>query len=114
MRLLLRLLVHTQNTTKNKKNKTKLDTEKLSVSENLIPGVDSSIFEKFRKKFNLKKTESADEDKKLDTLDSVNSTSVAKAYQHDVSSDESENFDEECFFYDKNIKKSNIKKILEN
>lgn len=25
----------------------------------------------------------------------------------------SENFDEECFFYDKNIKKSNIKKILE-
>ena len=84
-----------RDTTKYKKNTTKLDAEKLSVSENLIPGVDSSIFEKFRKKFNLKKIESADEDKKLDTLNSANSTSVAKAYQHVVSSDEPENFDEE-------------------
>ena len=84
-----------RDTSKYKKNKTKLDTEKLSISENLIPGVDSSIFEKFRKKFNLKKIESADEDKKLDTLNSANSTSVAKAYQHVVSSDEPENFDEE-------------------
>ena len=70
-------------------------TEKISVSENLIPGVDSSIFEQFREKFNLKQTESADEDKKVDTLTSANLTSVAKAYQHVVSSDEPENFDEE-------------------
>ncbi len=82
-------------TTKNEKNKTKSDTEKISVSENLIPGVDSSIFEQFREKFNLNKTESADEDKNTDTLKSANSTSVAKAYEQVVSSEEPENFDEE-------------------
>ena len=84
-----------RDTTKHKKNKIKSDTEKISVSENLIPGVDSSIFEQFREKFNLKQTESADEDKKVDTLNSANSTSVAKAYEQVVSSDEPENFDEE-------------------
>ena len=67
-------------TTKHKKNKTKSDTEKISVSENLIPGVDSSIFEQFREKFNLKQTKSTNEDKTVDTVNSANSTSVAKAY----------------------------------
>ena len=57
---------------------TKSDTEKTSVSDNLIPGVDSSIFEQFREKFNLKQTESADEDKKVDTLTSANLTSVVE------------------------------------
>ena len=84
-----------RDTMKHKKNKIKSDTEKISVSDNLIPGVDSSIFEQFREKFNLKQTESADEDKKVDTVNSANSTSVAKAYQHVVSSDEPENFDED-------------------
>ena len=81
--------------TKQKKNKTKSDTEKISVSDNLIPGVDSSIFEQFREKFNLKQTESAYEDKKVDTENSTNSTSIAKAYKQVESSDEPENFDEE-------------------
>ena len=81
--------------TKHKKNKTKSDTEKISVSENLIPGVDSSIFEQFREKFNLKQTESTNEDKTVDTVNSANSTSVAKAYEQVVGSDEPENFDEE-------------------
>ena len=81
--------------TKQKKNKTKSDTEKTSVSDNLIPGVDSSIFEQFREKFNLKQTESAYEDKKVDTENSTNSTSIAKAYKQVESSDEPENFDEE-------------------
>ncbi len=84
-----------RDTTKHKKNKTKSDTEKISVADNLIPGVDSSIFEQFREKFNLKQTESADEDKKVDTVNSANSTSVAKAYEQVLSSDEPENFDEE-------------------
>lgn len=82
-------------TTKHKKNKTKFDTEKISVSDNLIPGLDSSIFEQFREKFNLKQTESADENKKADTVNSADSTSVAKAYEQVLSSDEPENFDEE-------------------
>ena len=69
--------------------KTKSDTE------NLIPGVDSSIFEQFRKKFNLKKPESADEDDTAATEPPPNSTSGAQAYKKAESSDEPENFDEE-------------------
>ncbi len=46
-----------RDSSKHADNKTKSDTEKTSDSENLIPGVDSSIFERFRKKFNLKQPE---------------------------------------------------------
>ena len=80
---------------KNTDNKTKSDTEKTSDSENLIPGVDSSIFEQFRKKFNLKQPESADEDDTAATVNSPDSTSASQAYEKAGSSDEPENFDEE-------------------
>ena len=76
-------------------NKNKSETERTAGSENLIPGVDSSIFEQFRKKFNLKKTESADEDNKAVAEESLNSSSVARAYEKALSSEEPENFDEE-------------------
>ena len=51
-----------KDTSKHADNKTKSDKVKTSDSESLIPGVDSSIFEQFRKKFNLKQTKSVDED----------------------------------------------------
>ena len=69
-----------RDSSKHDDNKTKSDTEKTSDSENLIPGVDSSIFEQFRKKLNLKKPESADEDDTAATVNSLNSTSTAQAY----------------------------------
>ena len=76
-------------------NKTKSDTEKTSDPENLIPGVDSSIFEKFRKKFNLKQPQSADGNDIAATVDTPDSISAAQAYEKAGSSDEPENFDEE-------------------
>ena len=84
-----------RDSSKHADNKTNSDTEKTSDSENLIPGVDSSIFEQFRKKLNLKKPESADEDDITATVNSPNSTSTAQAYENVGSSDEPENFDEE-------------------
>ena len=84
-----------RDSSKHADNKTKSDTEKTSDSENLIPGVDSSIFEQFRKKLNLKKPESADEDDTAATDLPPNSTSGAQAYKKAESSDEPENFDEE-------------------
>ena len=84
-----------RDSSKHADNKTKSDTEKTSDSENLIPGVDSSIFEQFRKKFNLKQPESADEDDTAATVNSPDSTSAAQAYEKAGSSDEPENFDEE-------------------
>ena len=82
-----------RDSSKHDDNKSKSDTEKTSDSENLIPGVDSSIFEQFRKKFNLKQPESADEDDLEATTNSPNS--AAKAYEKAESSNEPENFDEE-------------------
>ena len=61
----------------------------------MIPGVDSSIFEKFRKKFNLKKPELGDEEGRIAILNSKNSSSAAQAYEKAGVSDEPENFDEE-------------------
>ena len=84
-----------RDSSKHADNKTKSDTEKTSDSENLIPGVDSSIFEQFRKKLNLKKHESADEDDTAATVNSPDSASAAHAYEKAGSSDEPENFDEE-------------------
>ncbi len=84
-----------RDSSKHADNKTKSDTEKTSDSENLIPGVDSSIFERFRKKFNLKQPESADEDATAATVNTPDSTSAAQAYEKAGSSDEPENFDEE-------------------
>ena len=83
-----------RDSSKHDDNKTKSDKEKTSDSENLIPGVDSSIFEQFRKKFNLKKLESADDDTAA-TENSPNSTSASQAYEKAGSSEEPENFDEE-------------------
>ena len=83
-----------RDSSKHADNKTKSDTEKTSDSENLIPGVDSSIFERFRKKFNLKQPESADEDDTAATVNTPDSTSAAQAYEKAGSSDEPENFDE--------------------
>ena len=76
-------------------NKTEYVKEKSSDTENLIPGVDASIFEQFRKKFNLKQPESADEDNNVTSANSSNSSSASKAYEKAGSSDEPENFDEE-------------------
>ena len=84
-----------RDSSKHADNKTKSDTEKTSDSENLIPGVDSSIFEQFRKKFNLKQPESADEDNTSATFNTPDSSSAAQAYEKAGSSDEPENFDEE-------------------
>ena len=84
-----------RDSSKHADNKTKSDTEKTSDSENLIPGVDSSIFEQFRKKFNLKQPESADEDDTVDNVNIPDSISASKAYEKAGSSDEPENFDEE-------------------
>ena len=76
-------------------NKTKSDIEKNSDSNNLIPGVDSSIFEQFRKKFNLKQTEKDNEESIVPALNSLNPDSGTKAYKKSIISGESENFDEE-------------------
>ena len=85
-----------RDSSKHADNKTKSDTEKkTSDSENLIPGLDSSIFEQFRKKFNLKQPESTDEADTASTVNSPDSTSAAQAYEKAGSSDEPENFDEE-------------------
>ncbi len=75
-------------------DKTNSDKEKISDSDNLIPGVDSSIFEQFRKKFNLKHAEIADDENTDKNLNSQNSVSATKAYEKAVRSEESENFDE--------------------
>ncbi|MBG56419.1 MAG: hypothetical protein CL935_04745 [Deltaproteobacteria bacterium] len=84
-----------RDSSKHAENKNKYDTEKTSGTENLVPGVDSSIFEQFRKKFNLKQTKSYDEDNKEFSADTLNSNSVAKAYEKAISSQEPENFEEE-------------------
>ena len=84
-----------RDSSKHADNKKKFNSEKTPGSVNLIPGVDSSIFEQFRKKFNLKQTEQVDEDSKTVSVDSLNSISVANAYKKSVNSDEPENFDEE-------------------
>ena len=84
-----------RNSSKKADNKNKSDSVKSFGSENLIPGVDSSIFEQFRKKFNLVQNESTEEDNEAVSVDSPNSISVAKAYEKSVISDEPENFDEE-------------------
>jgi len=84
-----------RDSSKHDDNKSKSDTEKTSNSENLISGIDSSIFEQFRKKFNLTQPDSADEDDIEATVNSPNSTSPAQAYKKAGSSDEPENFDEE-------------------
>ena len=84
-----------RDSSKHADNKNKSDTEKTSDAENLIPGVDSSIFEQFSKKFNLKQSESADEDDTATTVNSPDSTSAAQAYEKAGSSDEPKNFDKE-------------------
>jgi len=84
-----------RDSSKHADNKTKSDTEKTSDSDNLIPGVDSSIFDQFRKKFNLKQPESAGEDDTVATVNSSDSNSVAQAYEKAGSPDEPGNFDEE-------------------
>ena len=84
-----------RNSLKTADNKTKSDTGKKSDSENLIPGVDSSIFEQFRKKFNLKQPESADDDDIEANVNSPNSISATEAYEKAGSSEEPESFDEE-------------------
>jgi len=84
-----------KDTSKHADNKTKSDKVKTSDSESLIPGVDSSIFEQFRKKFNLKQTESVDEDNLASDVNSPSSNSAAKAYEKAEVSEEPENFDEE-------------------
>ncbi len=82
-----------RDSSKNTYDKTNSDTGKKSDSENLIPGVDSSIFEQFRKKFNLKHAEIAEDENIEKNLNSQNSISATKAYQKAVRSEESENFD---------------------
>lgn len=84
-----------RDSSKHDDNKTKSDTEKTSDSENLIPGVDSSIFEQFRKKFNLKQHESADEEDAAATVNSPKSISAAQAYEKAGSTVKPKNFDEE-------------------
>ena len=84
-----------RDSSKNADNKIKSDKEKTSDTENLIPGVDSSIFEQFRNKFNLKQPESADEDNTSATFNTPDSSSAAQAYEKAGSSNEPENFDEE-------------------
>ena len=84
-----------RDSSKNADNKIKSDKEKTSDTENLIPGVDSSIFEQFRNKFNLKQPESADEDNTSATFNTPDSSSAAQAYEKAESSNEPENFDEE-------------------
>jgi len=84
-----------RDSSKHADNKTISDTEKTSDSENLIPGIDSSIFEQFRKKFNLKQPESADEDDTASTVNLSDSNSAAQAYEKAGSSDEPENFYQE-------------------
>ena len=79
----------------NADNKTNSDTEKTSDSENLIPGVESSIFEQFSKKFNLKQPESTNEEDTAATANTPNSTSATQAYEKAGDSDKPENFDEE-------------------
>ncbi|MBS1255625.1 MAG: hypothetical protein MAG581_01434 [Deltaproteobacteria bacterium] len=74
--------------------------EKTSDSENLIPGIDASIFEQFRKKFNLKPPEiTADEDATDETeaasASTPNTSSVAEAYEKASVTDSPENFAEE-------------------
>ena len=84
-----------RDSSKNADNKIKSDKEKTSDTENLIPGVDSSIFEQFRNRFNLKQPESADEDNTSVTFNTPDSSSAAQAYEKAGSSNEPENFDEE-------------------
>ena len=82
-----------RDSSKHADNKIKSDTEKTSDSENLIPGIDSSIFEQFRKKFNLKQPESADEDDTTATVNTPDSNSAVQAYEKSGGSDEPENFE---------------------
>ena len=84
-----------RDSSKHADNKIKSETEKTSDSENLIPGVDSSIFEQFSKKFNLKQPESTNEEDTAATVNSPASPSAAQAYEKAGGSDEPENFDEE-------------------
>lgn len=80
---------------KNEDNETSSAVEKTSDSENLIPGVDASIFEQFRKKFNLKPPEISADDIATPSASIPNNSSVAEAYEKASITDAPENFAEE-------------------
>ena len=80
---------------KHVKNQTKSDKEKKAGPVSLIPGIDSSIFEQFRKKFNLKQPESVVEEDITVSVNLPNSNSASQAYEKAGIPGEPENFDEE-------------------